>query len=52
MSWTVWAAVVVVCVTVWALIKRYETRLVLLVSGGDAPRTLNVCTPVSMISPV
>lgn len=25
MSWTVWAAVVVVCVTVWALIKRYET---------------------------
>lgn len=33
MSWTVWAAVVVVCVTVWALIKRYETRLVLLVSG-------------------
>ena len=33
MSWTIWAAVVVVCVTVWALIKRYETRLVLLVSG-------------------
>lgn len=33
MSWTVWAAVAVVCVTVYALIKRYETRLVLLVSG-------------------
>lgn len=33
MSWTVWAAVVVVIATVYALIKRYETRLVLLTSG-------------------
>lgn len=28
MSWTAWVAVLVVIITVWALIKRYETRLV------------------------
>ena len=28
-----WAALIVVVGTVWALIKRYETRLVLLTSG-------------------
>ena len=33
MSWTFWAAIACVCVTVWALVKRYETRLTLLVSG-------------------
>lgn len=33
MSWTIWAALLVVIFTVWALIKRYETRLVLLVGG-------------------
>ena len=33
MSWTIWAAVVVVIAAVYGLIKRYETRLVLLVSG-------------------
>ena len=33
MTWTFWAALVVVIGTVWALIKRYETRLVLLTSG-------------------
>lgn len=33
MSWTFWAALVCVCLTVWALIKRYETRLTLLTSG-------------------
>ena len=33
MTWNVCMAVVVVIATVWALIKRYETRLVLLVSG-------------------
>ena len=29
MSWTIWMAVAVVLVTVWALVKRFETRLVL-----------------------
>lgn len=33
MSWTFWMAVVVVILTVAALIKRFETRLVLLTSG-------------------
>ena len=33
MSWTIWMALVVVAATVWALVKRYETRLVLLCSG-------------------
>lgn len=33
MSWTIWAALLVVIITVYGLIKRYETRLVLLVSG-------------------
>ncbi len=33
MSVTVWIALVVVGITVWALIKRYETRLVLITSG-------------------
>ena len=33
MTWTVWAAIVIVILTVAALIKRYETRLVLLASG-------------------
>ena len=33
MSWTIWAAVVLVIAAVYGLIKRYETRLVLLVSG-------------------
>ena len=33
MTWTFWAAIVVVIATVYALIKRYETRLVLLTSG-------------------
>ena len=33
MSWTIWMASAVVCLTVWALIKRWETRLVLLVAG-------------------
>ena len=33
MSWTIWMAVAVVLVTVWALVKRFETRLVLLVAG-------------------
>lgn len=33
MSWTIWMAVVVVLATVWALVKRFETRLVLLIAG-------------------
>lgn len=33
MSWTIWAALLVVIITVYGLIKRFETRLVLLVSG-------------------
>lgn len=33
MSFAVWGALAVVVATVWALVKRYETRLVLLVSG-------------------
>ena len=33
MTWTFWVAIVVVIATVYALIKRYETRLVLLTSG-------------------
>lgn len=33
MSWTVWMAIAVVILTVWALVKRLETRLVLLVAG-------------------
>ena len=33
MTWTMWAALIVVVGTVWALIKRYETRLVLFTSG-------------------
>lgn len=33
MTWTFWVAIAVVIATVYALIKRYETRLVLLTSG-------------------
>lgn len=33
MTWTAWAAVLIVILTVVALIKRYETRLVLFSSG-------------------
>ena len=33
MTWTMWAALIVVVGTVWGLVKKYETRLVLLVSG-------------------
>ena len=33
MTWTAWAAIAIVIVTVIALIKRYETRLVLLTAG-------------------
>lgn len=33
MTWSFWVAIVVVIATVYALIKRYETRLVLLTSG-------------------
>lgn len=33
MSWTFWMAIAITIITVWALIKRYETRLVLLTSG-------------------
>lgn len=42
MTWTFWAAIVVVIATVYALIKRYETRLVLLTSGSrcDGPYPL------------
>lgn len=33
MTWTFWVAIVCVIATIFALIKRYETRLVLLTSG-------------------
>ena len=33
MTLTFWAAIAIVIVTVWALVKRYETRLVLCISG-------------------
>ncbi|WP_304423015.1 C4-dicarboxylate transporter DcuC [Turicimonas muris] len=33
MTWTFWIAIAVVIATVYALVKRYETRLVLLTSG-------------------
>ena len=33
MSWTIWVAVAVIIATVYALVKRYETRLVLLTAG-------------------
>ncbi len=33
MTWTCWAAVVIVILTVAALVKRYETRLVLIAAG-------------------
>ena len=33
MNWQIAMALIVVCATVWALIKRYETRLVLLTAG-------------------
>lgn len=33
MQWTVWMAIVIIAITIWALIKRYETRLVLMASG-------------------
>lgn len=33
MSYTLIVSLVVVCVTVWALIKRYETRMVLIAAG-------------------
>lgn len=33
MSWTIWMATAVVIATIYALIKRYETRVVLLGAG-------------------
>ncbi len=33
MTWTFWVAIICVIATIYALIKRYETRLVLLTSG-------------------
>ena len=30
MSWTIWMATAVVIASIYALVKRYETRLVLL----------------------
>ena len=33
MNVTAWLAVLVVIVMVWALVKRYETRLVLITAG-------------------
>ena len=33
MTWTMWAALIVVCGTVYGLLKRWETRLVLLGAG-------------------
>ena len=33
MSILSWVAIAVIIVTVWALIKRYETRLVLITAG-------------------
>lgn len=33
MSWTIWMATAVVIATIYALVKRYETRLVLLSAG-------------------
>ena len=33
MTLTAWIALAVIIVTVWALIKRYETRLVLIGAG-------------------
>lgn len=33
MTWTIWMAIAVVILTIAALIKRFETRLVLLTSG-------------------
>lgn len=32
-NWLLWMEIAVTIATVWALIKRYETRLVLLTSG-------------------
>lgn len=33
MSWTMWVALIITIGAIWALIKRYETRLVLLTAG-------------------
>lgn len=33
MSWTIWAAIIVVAVVIYALVKRWETKLVLLAAG-------------------
>ena len=33
MTWTMWVALVVTIGAVWALVKRYETRLVLITAG-------------------
>ena len=33
MSWTIWMATAVVIASIYALVKRYETRLVLLSAG-------------------
>ena len=33
MTWTVWAALVIVVLTIYGLIKRRETRFVLLLAG-------------------
>ena len=33
MTFEIWAALAVVCITVYGLLKRWETRLVLLTSG-------------------
>ena len=33
MSWTIWSAIIVVAVVIYALVKRWETKLVLLAAG-------------------
>ena len=33
MTWLIWLALAVIVFTVWALVKRLETRLVLIIAG-------------------
>ena len=33
MTWLIWLALAVIVLTVWALVKRLETRLVLIIAG-------------------
>ena len=33
MTWQIWFACAVILVTIWALVKRLETRMVLVVAG-------------------